>query len=403
VLLAVVLGMCASTMPSYSLGVFIAPLASDFGWTTTEITGWSLSWSIGCILAAPLVGFVSDRIGARIVALASLGLLLSVLLMTSFMPGGLWLFFATGFATGLASAGASSITYGRIITGWFSRGLGTALGLMSCGIGISAVFGPRLMQFVIDGYGWRWGYRVLACLPLLIFPWSFWFLAGGKAQSGRTESNDPADGLTMRAAIRTTAFWMLAVGTFFYGVCVGGVAVNLVPYLTSAQLSRPSAAAAAGLFGAATIVGRFGIGMLIDRAFMHAALMMCILFVSEGAAFLTIGLVGTHLLTLSLFVFGFSVGGEGSCLVYCVARIFGRRAFSSIFGFIGIMMLYLGTGIAPAIFSETRTVLHSYSTTFLWWAGLAFITAPIFAAVARTRFFGDSDALGAPVPARTGS
>ena len=155
-MLAVVIGMWASSLPSYSIGAFIGPLSTEFGRSVTKITGWSLAWSIGCIVSAPIVGSLADRYGARWVILSALLMLAMALLAVSLFTDRLWLFYAGGFATGVIGAATSAITYGRVVSGLFDRGLGTALGLMSTGIGLGAVTGPRAMQAIIDAYGWRW-------------------------------------------------------------------------------------------------------------------------------------------------------------------------------------------------------------------------------------------------------
>jgi len=389
IMVAVIAGMCAMALPGYALGAFVGPLASHFGWSITQITGWLTAWSAGCILAAPLTGSLADRIGARRVILSSLAIMGVALALASILLQHLRDFYVLGFVVGACSAGVSAMTYGRIVTTRFERGLGTALGLMSMGIGISAVFGPRLLQQVIDSYGWPWGLRVLGILPLLILPWSLLHLeeGGGRASAQAPPPARAQQGHTRSTALRMPAFWLLAAGTLIYGVCVSGVSVNLIIYLTVQGESRAHAAAAAGLFGAATIVGRLGSGVALDRLRLHVALLMALLFVAEGSAFLVIGSAAQALLPLALIVFGLAVGSSGSCLAYCTARLFGRRYYSSIFGLLGLVMLYVGTGLGPPLFSALHNAFGHYDRVFIAWAALAFVAAPLFALVARTPFF----------------
>ncbi len=386
-MVVVVLGMWASSLPAYSIGAFIGPLSEEFGWSVTKITGWSLAWSVGCIISAPIVGTLADRHGARRVILTALFFLAAALLAVSWFTDRLWLFYSGGFALGVIGAATSAITYGRVVSSLFDRGLGTALGLMSTGIGLGAVTGPRAMQAIIDAYGWRWAFAVEAILPLAILPLLFLWLKEGQGRAATDSSRSDAEGISRARAMRMPVFWILSLGSILYGVCVGGVSVNLIPYLTSEGLTRSDAAAAAGLFGAATVIGRLGGGMIIDRVRIHAARLMALILVGEGLAFIVLGAYGTTFLLLSIPVFGLAVGAEADCLAYCTVRIFGRRCFSSIFGVLGIMMLYLGTGVGPILFSATQDYFSSYQTAFFAWSGIAFIAAPLFASVARVPFF----------------
>lgn len=190
----------------------------------------------------------------------------------------------------------------------------------------------------------------------------------------------------MQEAARSGVFWLLVIGTFGYGLCVSGVHVNMVPYLTSQDMSREAAATAVGIFGAATVVGRLLTGLIIDKGPLHASILIALMLAMEAFAFVGLASLGIEALVVILIVFGFAVGAEEDCLVYLVARFFGRRRFSSIFGVIGIVALYLGTGIGPALFSLTREYVASYETTLVIWAGLAVLSALAFLTTARVPF-----------------
>lgn len=125
-MVAIVFGICFASVPAYSLGAFIEPLSREFGWSVTEITAWMLFWSSGAIVAAPIAGYLADRVGAKGVALTSLLALAIVLAATGLFVDTLPLYYASGFAIGAFVSGTSAITYGRIVASLFSAGLGTA-------------------------------------------------------------------------------------------------------------------------------------------------------------------------------------------------------------------------------------------------------------------------------------
>lgn len=387
-MIAVVLGICFGSVPAYSLGAFIQPLSEEFGWSVTQITGWMLSWSIGAIISAPIAGHLADRIGAKGVSLVSLTLLAAVLATTGLAVKTLPQYYFSGFVIGAVVSGTSAITYGRIVSSLFTAGLGTALGLMSTGIGASAIIGPRLMQAIIDSYDWQTAYYVLAAFPVIILPLLALWLREGHREDMVADRAPKGEGYTLAAAMRMPVFWVMSVGSLLYGICVGGVSVNLMPFLATEGLSRAEAASALGLFGFATISGRFLTGIIIDRVRIHASVLMAVVLAAEAGAFVLLAYGGTGVaLLVALPVFGFAVGAEADCLAYCAVRIFGRRNYGSIFGILGIVMLYIGTGVGPVLFSLAQEASGSYAVAFNIWTVLALAAAPLFLWVARIPFF----------------
>ena len=65
VVLAGALGFALSSVTTYSLGPFIAPLEAEFGWSRAEIASGMTLYAILGIVLAPLAGAVIDRLGAR--------------------------------------------------------------------------------------------------------------------------------------------------------------------------------------------------------------------------------------------------------------------------------------------------------------------------------------------------
>lgn len=391
-MVAVVLGICFGSVPAYSLGAFIQPLSAEFGWTVTQITGWMLCWSLGAIASAPVAGYLADRVGAKGVALVSLLVLAGILAATGFTVETLTHYYLSGFAIGAIVSGTSAITYGRIVSSLFSRGLGTALGIMSTGIGASAIIGPRFMQAIIDAYDWRTALFVQAAFPLLILPLLGLWLREGHRDQMIANRAPKGEGYALGRALHMPVFWVMSLGSLLYGICVGGVSVNLMPFLATEGIGRAEAASAVGLFGLATVTGRFLTGIIIDRVNIHASVLMAIVLAAEALSFVILGYGGGGAaLLIALPVFGFAVGAEADCLAYCTVRIFGRRYYGSIFGIVGIVMLYIGTGIGPVLFSLSQERLGGYQAAFAIWTGLALLAVPLFLWVARVPFFVAAD------------
>src|SRR5258708_2796169 len=115
-MVAIVLGMCVGALPAYSIGVFVGPISKELHWSATQVFGWSLAYAAGCIVAAPGVGIIADRVGARRVALTALTALAVALAGTSLPPRNLGVLYLFGLGVGAASTGTSAMIYGPVIS-----------------------------------------------------------------------------------------------------------------------------------------------------------------------------------------------------------------------------------------------------------------------------------------------
>ena len=90
IVVAAVVAICLYSLPGYSFNVFVGPLTEFFGKTKTEVTAWSVSWSVGCIAASPLVGILADRFGARRMLLFGMPVYALAILLTALLSTELW-------------------------------------------------------------------------------------------------------------------------------------------------------------------------------------------------------------------------------------------------------------------------------------------------------------------------
>ena len=340
---------------NYSFGVLLIPMAQDFGVQPSAISGWSLCLNLGVTAAAPFTGVLADKLGARRVALVMVVLLAAVLGLVSAMPKHLWLLYGGGLAAGVVGSGA--VAYSRTVIGWFRHGRGTALGLMSAGVGLSAMFGPRLMQGVIDAHGWRAGFAVIAggtLLPLLlILPWLH------ERRAAREVDAAALDGRTLAEAWRLPVFWELAGARLLYGICAGGVLFSMVRFLTDRGLPRGQAAAYAGLLGL-SMFGRVIVGYSIDR--LPAAAVCAAMVAVEAVAYYAMGASSEVVLVFAVAVIGFAHGGEIACAPYLTARHFGVKAYGRIAGILDSSG-GVGYALGPVVFTALRDRSGNYTAS----------------------------------------
>jgi len=379
---AIGFGLGLSALPFYTNGVFVQPLSQEFGWSVSAIQGGILIMLMGSLFMSPVIGWIADKYGVRNLVLASIlafGLALASMSqinanIKSYYLG--WALMAVGGSATLA------ITWGRAINTWFFKHRGLALGLALMGSGITGMIAPFATTALIEAYGWRTAYLVLAALPLFVaLPLAYFFFfeatdAAKKrgvsvAEVAPGASGQMAAGLTPLQALGDWRFWLMGIAFFGISIGVGGIIPNTVKLLISQGYDGKAAALIAGLIGLFVIIGRVVSGFLIDRfwaplvafCFLSVPAVACLILAHGGMGLLATG--------LAVALIGLAAGAEFDLIAYMVSRYFGLKRFGAIYGMM-FAFFALGSGAGPVIFGRVYDTAQSY-------APILYIAAVLFA------------------------
>ncbi len=149
-----------------TFGVFLKPLSQEFGWNRTQISlAFSLA-TLGITVAVPLVGRLVDRFGARRVILPAVLLFGLSVLSLSFLSAHLWHFYAIYLLIGVVGSGTTPVPYAKVLSRWFDRRRGLALGLAIAVSGLGGMLMPSVAQALIAAVGWRHTYVLLGLMAM---------------------------------------------------------------------------------------------------------------------------------------------------------------------------------------------------------------------------------------------
>lgn len=374
-------GTGVSSLIYYSFGLFVTPLQQAFNWSRGEVSTTLFYGSVGLVLAAPVLGWLIDRLGARRVALVAVPCFVAMLLVVSQFDGSRATFYGLFFALNVAGIGTSSILYTRAVAGSFEAARGMALGITLAGPGTAAIVLPLLMQSVIAEFGWRMGFMTLAALAFAPWPLVYLWL---RPRGGRAELDTGAElpGMARREALRTRVFWTLAVGFAATAVACSALVVHMVPMLRDAGLAQAHAARIASLIGMGVVVGRIGIGALIDRLFAPYVAAAIFLVTAAGCALLMSG--GAERAPLAAFLIGFALGAEVDLLAFLTARYFGLRHYGFIYATV-YACFWLSSSLGPMIAGRLFDRFGDYQATLAMVIGLMLFGALASASLPRYR------------------
>jgi len=353
----------------YSLGAFIKPLQTAFGWSRAEISVVPLVAILCSAVLSPMVGGLADRFGPRRVGAASLAGLSAGFFLLSRSGGAFAVFLAATCFLAIAGAGSSPVVFSRLVTLWFDRARGLALGIAASGAGVAGIAVPRLLPNFVAAHGWRAGYALLAVLPMLAVPVVLMLARDGGVGSATARA---LAGCTPAQARAQPRFWRMALAFFLVALAGGGFIVHFIPLLSDAGFSPAKAGATAAIAGFAIIAGRLGTGIAVDRFFAPAV--AATLFVISTFCCLLLALGGASWAWLAAMLVGLSFGAEVDLVAFLAAQFFGLRAIGAVFG-----MLYAcftaGVAAGPLLAGGLHDATGSYRASLL-------VQAACFAAAA---------------------
>jgi predicted MFS family arabinose efflux permease len=367
-------GMSLGSVAVYSLGLFMAPLQQAFGWSRAEVSSGMLVFAVIGTVFSTFAGAIVDRWGTR--RLAVFGVVLASFAIMAFALAtpsiavwwGLWALFS------LANMAVSPVIWTAAVSSVFKIGRGLALATTLCGVAISALVGPALSRWAIDGYGWRAAFVVLGLgwggavfVPVALF------FHDARARRRRSMSNSELKldtaaeavalaelpGLEFREILRRPVFWKLFISQIIFITLVTAMLIHMIPILTGKGLSRTAAAYVLGAYGLASIVGKLSSGWVLDRvqgpyvgAGMVATMAMsCVVLQLGGQSVLAA--------TIAVAILGLAAGGNLACGSYMTTRYVGLRAYGKAYGVI-TGSSSLAAGVGPWIGGLVYDHYHGY-------------------------------------------
>lgn len=301
----------------YTFGDFLPPLAQTFHLSTGPVSSVFagtvfLFFSLGAV-----TGPLTDRLGARPLALAA-GVSLAAGLVLASVATSPWLLipsYALGVGIGTACGYVPMVVaVGRRVR---PERAGAAMALVSTGIGAGTLAVPPLAAGLIGWLGWRGAYQVLAAGSLVLL------VACAALVGPRTAAPAGASAGPWRL-LRTRRYWLLYATLFLLDQALYIVFVDLVPDARSLSVPAVSAALLVSAIGVGSLAGRLVLAPL--GVWIRPLVLFKVSVVVFGASFgVWLLAAGYPALIAFAVLVGIGYGGWVAIAPALVAQLFGMR------------------------------------------------------------------------------
>ncbi len=359
----------AAGVSFWSAGLYVDPLEREFGWSRANISGGFSVGILASALAAPFIGWWIDRSGPRRIILIGAALTAASYLLLA-TASELWQWFVYQSINAVFRQMMFFIPFQTLISRWFDRRRGLAVGLLGTGFSLGGFVVVPIMGAIIEAVQWEGSFVVVGIAIVAVFvPLSLLLLRDDPAEMGVEVDGGarPADrpvsvraltGATVREALRTPLFWVIsgALTAFFFGMI--SWMIHGIPYYESVGYSRERAALLFSLAAGGGVAARLTFGYLADRiprielAAMGAAMFL-------AGAFATMLLTGGSAVGVAIFLTLWIVGSSGGPMIepLLLTRAFGLVSFGALLGITQVIssLHLVSPVITGAIFDATGT------------------------------------------------
>ncbi len=366
-----------SALLMQSFGVYVATLSDERGWSKTALSGAAALQSVEAALVGPALGWIMDRFGPQ--AMIRIGMLVFgagflALSQIDSLTG----FYACSIllAIGASLGGYFPLTVALIQ--WFERYRARALSVMGLGLALGGLMVP-IVAWSMQHFGWRMTAFASGVIAMAVG----WPLATvirrrpqdhGESIDGLPAPEVPVAGensaakprpieFTARQAVRTRAFWLLAVGHGLALLVVTAVNVHAITHMKEGLgYSVPQAALVIMLMTVGQVAGVLlgvGIGDRFEKRYVAA---LCMLAHALGLLLLT---YATHPAQVGAFAIlhGIAWGLRGPFMQAIRADYFGRNAIGMILG-LSAAIIALGQIAGPLVAGVLADLSGNYRLGF---------------------------------------
>jgi MFS family permease len=346
----------------YGLPFYYDFFVKEFGWSRTIVTSGN---ALSKMLIAPMFGFIAgwmvDRYGPRLLLMSG-ALMAGTALIGLSLMNSLGMFYTFYILNALGYVFGGPLPCQVLISKWFDRNRGKAMGIAYLGIGTGGALVPLVSAGLEKNFGWHYALCILGILIIIIaFPFSF-FIKDSSSPVKNIQSG-PAEVVPIKEILKNKNFYLLAVGSMCSIGAVGGTNQHLKLYLRDLNFTQAEAAHVMSFVLLSSLAGRVLMGWLADLIPRKYVMILIYLIVASAIPFLLVPDFPGRIYIFAV-IFGIGLGGDYMIIPLMAGDLFGVKALGRTMG-----IILVADGMSESFFpmlvgSLYNEVTHSYAVGF---------------------------------------
>lgn len=370
------------------LSVFVVPITTSMGWSRGLLSGAVSLGGLGGVLLSPVLGRLLDKYGSGVIISAASAIAGLAAVGLSYVSD-VWAFYVLYVAGRAMFASPLELATTTAISNWFLRRRALLLSLLGVTQGMGLTCMPLVAQWLIAGWGWQQAWLILGVYTLAIGvlpaavlmarrPEDMGLALDPSAERQVTATTAPRRpgarrvevAFTLPEALRTRAFWMLALFSATGFMAQAGISLHQVSHYIQQGLSAPHAALMASTFALVQMPGGLVWSFVMRYCPIRLALALAGLTVALGATGMVLA-TQPSTGSLASCTLGLGVCGLHMLLRLAWAEYYGRQHLGTIQG-VTLPVQLLGQAMGPVLSGFLFDLTGSYQRPFL---GLAAVVA----------------------------
>ena len=333
--------------------LFLPYWVEEFNWNRGLASGAQALSTLLMGLAAPMVGILIMKQGAKRAIIGGNVLCVAGLILLSYMNHMWQLYLGVGVLLGLGVSIGGMLAMMTIINNWFIMKRTVALALSMASMGFAGIFINPSVMALIETIGWRDTYLVIAAAALIfcvVLPGLFIInkpedlgqvpdgpaskkheRENNNAQQNKNLYKTPVD-FTAKEALRTRTLWLLVCYGALSMLVTMGMGAHIIAFQFDIGIPAITAAFVGSVFSAVMGIGQLGVGFLGLRVKMHY-MAVCSMFIAVVGFSMLLFAKSLPMMIAYAILFGIGSGIQFIAIGNLFPDYFGRSEFPKIMGY----------------------------------------------------------------------
>jgi MFS family permease len=390
-------------IPYYGMPFFYDYYKNAYGWTTAATT---LGFPIGALLTLWVGPVIIPRFSQRKLIMGGTLLTFLAFIGWSQMGGNLIWYYFLWFIYTMGYMLSGPIPHQVIISHWFKKNRGMAMGICYVGVGVFAAFSSKLVKWVTEGYNFHIALITVGCIMFLAWPLAIFVLRDRPSEKGLYADGAPTPPAHANVATMTLSgllgqwnFWLLLIGSICSIGAIGSVNFHMKlafreqGFTDQNQLNALWSNAQFWI-SITSIAGRLLIGRFSDIFPMKYVMTVTYFIVAGAIPMLLMVTPGSNPYAFAV-IFGFAMGADYMLIPLMAAKQFGVNSLATAMAII-LPVNTIGQTWVPQLVSVLHDHYHSYEIAMNYVLGLAMIGAVAIALLPKSGIEDKAEQKAAP-------